>query len=104
MSVICDVLVYSTTDSDEAAASVAFARPGVDWTTGLRAIGTDGAGGSKVFCGYVYAAALNHVTPDEIIAAVVAADWPDPDHTIIVMDPYDYDIEPYATTVTEARA
>ena len=97
MSVICDVLVYSTVRADRAAAAVRIEGGNLAYLPVVQ------AGGQKAFCGYVYAAALNYITPGDIEAAIAAAVWPDPDHTIVVMDPYDYDIPPYATTVTAIR-
>lgn len=101
MSVICDVLVYTTHNDAQAADAVRFDPDRRDQRLGR--VDTGEAGGSKAFCGYVFAAGLNHVPPVDAEHAIAAVGWRDPEHTIVVLDAYDYDIPPYATTVAAIR-
>jgi len=42
---------------------------------GFRRLGTEEAGGTKTYCGSVYAATFNYVTPDDLVEFVAGLPW-----------------------------
>jgi hypothetical protein len=71
-------------------------------------LNTDQAGGSKAFCTDVYAAAFNHLIPDEVEDCICAAPWQAPAWVLYVRDLGDYhyneDTSLIAVTVEALRA
>lgn len=70
-------------------------------------INMDGAGGSKFFTQDVYAAAFNHLTPDDVEDCVCRASWRFPATVLYIRDlgdyHYDEDRSLSARTVEEMR-
>lgn len=68
----------------------------------------DDAGGSKAFCTDVYAAAFNHLIPDDVEECICAAPWKAPAWVLYVRDLGDYhyneDVSLTAVTVEALRA
>jgi hypothetical protein len=114
MSVIYDAMLLVNLREDEAIDAVNRALYGRDTACHqqFNKIDMDGAGGSKAFCTYVYAAAFNHLLPSDVEKAIAAAPWRHPDWVLYVYDPGDYYLgDEYgdspgfqAKTITQLRA
>lgn len=59
--------------------------------------------GSKVFCGEVWAGAFNHWLSSDIERLVAGAPWKVPERVILIVDPYDSDEDPRASTAHELQ-
>jgi hypothetical protein len=103
MSVICDALILISREPEGTIDAVNLALEDDSRGQGFKPLDTAGAGGSKVFCASVWAAAFNHLPPERIERAVASVEWRDPDRTVLVLDPYDYDMTVSCRTITQIR-
>ena len=112
MSVIFDAMLVAFMNEDDAieALNKALDEKDTERHQSFERINMDGAGGSKFFTTYVYAAAFNHLAPGDVEECICAAPWRYPRSVLYVMElgDYfhgDYDDTPLAAqTVEDLRA
>jgi hypothetical protein len=105
MSVICDAaILVDDFDVFEVGVDVGVPIAGDRRGQGFAKLDDEAAGGVKVFCSEVWAAAFNHVVPSDIEDHVAAMPWPRPERVFLYVNAYDYDIDPYVKSIAQIRA